>query len=97
MVTLKNVIAMSLILMGMVSLFTQSEVPLSTSSCADGLRSGNRCGADGAKNTIVDTLRVPIALYSAAYMFVYPYGDPLATFIMYGTPPSGTWDWVGDG
>ena len=97
MVTLKNVIAMSLMLIGMVSLFSQSEVPLSTSSCADCLRSGNRCGAGGVKNTIVDTLFVTLDQFSHACMYIAPYGDPLATFIMYGTPPSGTWDWVGDG
>ena len=47
--------------------------------------------------SIIDTLRVPIDLYSVANMYIYPHGDPLATFIMYGTPPSGTYDLVGDG
>jgi hypothetical protein len=98
MVTLKNVIAMSLMLIGMVSLFSQSEVPLSTSSCADCLRSGNRCGAGGVKNTIVDTLFVTLDQFSHACMYIAPYGDPLATFILYGTPPpSGLTDLVGDG
>jgi len=98
MVTLKKAIAMSLMLVGMISLFSQNGIPLSVDYCAGYLGSNNRDCLDGTKNTIVDTLFIALDQFSHAVMYIAPYGDPLSTFIYYGTPPpSGMSDLVGDG
>lgn len=95
MVTIRNLSAMSLIILVVGFLHSQSIV--SVSSLGNTGYTKNTHGYDKEMASIVDTLRVPIDLYSVANMYIYPHGDPLATFIMYGTPPSGTYDWVGDG
>lgn len=98
MVTLKKAIAMSLMLVGMISLFSQNGIPLSVDYCAGYLGSNDRDCLDGTKNTIVDTLFIALDQFCHAVMYIAPYGDPLSTFIYYGTPPpSGMSDLVGDG
>lgn len=95
MVTIRNLSAMSLIILVVGFLHSQSIV--SVSSLGNTGYTKNTHGYDKEMASIVDTLRVPIDLYSVANMYIYPHGDPLATFIIYGTPPSGTLDLVGDG
>ena len=86
---------MSLIILVVGILHSQSIV--SVSSLGNTGYTKNTHGYDKEMASIVDTLRVPIDLYSVANMYIYPHGDPLATFIIYGTPSSGTLDLVGDG
>lgn len=97
MFTFKVVPLLSLMIVGVMVLYAQNvfHPPLDSRYVLEETYGHTR--EDVSKDVIVDTLYFEREHFSVANMYIAPYGNPVNTFIIYGSPPpSGTGDYVGD-